>query len=257
MLKNAKDACATEALEIATYTALERLARSVGDRETATLAAAIRADEERMLERLMAELPKLAEAVVAADVKGNGSYDVTTTGAADSVRKAARRPARPPRRAPRRPSAAPARRARSRAPRAPRAPSRARSPASRTCRSPATTSSTRTRSRPSWPSSRRSTSRRSTPTSASTRTAPRSPAGSAPCAATSRGRDTTSRASRRSARRSDADDDRDEEDARVRARAQGPRRRPRDDRARAQQRLAAPTHHLSLLSPAGPPRVGR
>ena len=36
VLKNAKDACATEALEIATYTALERLARSVGDDETET-----------------------------------------------------------------------------------------------------------------------------------------------------------------------------------------------------------------------------
>ncbi len=36
VLKNAKDACATEALEIATYTAIERLARSVerrGDRQ--------------------------------------------------------------------------------------------------------------------------------------------------------------------------------------------------------------------------------
>src|ERR1700709_2574694 len=31
VLKNAKDSCAAEALEIATYTALERLARSVGD----------------------------------------------------------------------------------------------------------------------------------------------------------------------------------------------------------------------------------
>jgi len=30
VLKNAKDACATEALEIATYTALEHVARAVG-----------------------------------------------------------------------------------------------------------------------------------------------------------------------------------------------------------------------------------
>jgi ferritin-like metal-binding protein YciE len=88
VLKNAKDACATEALEIATYTALERLARSVGDDQTATLAASIRADEERMLERIMREIPKLTEAVVGADVRGNGSYDVTTTGAADAVREA-------------------------------------------------------------------------------------------------------------------------------------------------------------------------
>src|SRR6185503_13534579 len=42
VLKNAKDACATEALEIATYTALEHLARSIGDDVTAELAASIR-----------------------------------------------------------------------------------------------------------------------------------------------------------------------------------------------------------------------
>ena len=88
VLKNAKDACASESLEIATYTAIERLARSVGDDETAELAASIRADEEKMLERLLREIPKLTEAVVSADVKGERSYDVTATGAADSVREA-------------------------------------------------------------------------------------------------------------------------------------------------------------------------
>jgi ferritin-like metal-binding protein YciE len=89
VLKNAKDACATEALEIATYTAIERLASAVGDDETAKLAASIRADEEKMLQRILREIPKLTDAVVSADVKGNPSYDVTTTGAADAVRDAA------------------------------------------------------------------------------------------------------------------------------------------------------------------------
>ena len=88
VLKNAKDACATEALEIATYTAIERLARSVGDEETATLASQILADEEKMLQRVLREIPKLTDAVVRADVKGDPSYDVTTTGAADAVREA-------------------------------------------------------------------------------------------------------------------------------------------------------------------------
>jgi ferritin-like metal-binding protein YciE len=87
VLKNAKDACATEALEIATYTAIEQLARSVGDKETEKLAASIRADEEKMLDRIMRELPKLTAAVVGADVKDDPSYDVTKTGAADAARK--------------------------------------------------------------------------------------------------------------------------------------------------------------------------
>jgi ferritin-like metal-binding protein YciE len=87
VLKNAKDACATEALEIATYTAIERLARSVGDQKTATLAASIRAQEKQMLDRVMREIPELTEAVVRAEVKGKPSYDVTTTGAADAARE--------------------------------------------------------------------------------------------------------------------------------------------------------------------------
>ena len=89
VLKNAKDACATEALEIATYIALEHLARSVGDTQTAELAASIRADEEAMLETIQAELPALVRAVARADIGGDPSYDVTETGAADTLREAA------------------------------------------------------------------------------------------------------------------------------------------------------------------------
>ena len=93
VLKNAKDACATEALEIATYTALERLARSVGDDETAKLAASILADEERMLQRVLREIPKLTDAVVGADVNGEPSYDIATTGAAEATKETARKTA--------------------------------------------------------------------------------------------------------------------------------------------------------------------
>src|SRR3954469_8092747 len=75
VLKNAKDACATEALEIATYTSLEQLARSVGDEQTAKLAASIRKDEEKMLERVMREIPKLNKDVVGAEVEGDSSYE--------------------------------------------------------------------------------------------------------------------------------------------------------------------------------------
>jgi len=89
VLKNAKDAYATEALEIATYTALERLAVKVGDEQTAQLARSIRADEERMLERIMREIPKLTDAVVGAEIEGEPSYDISKTGAADTAREVA------------------------------------------------------------------------------------------------------------------------------------------------------------------------
>jgi ferritin-like metal-binding protein YciE len=103
VLKNAKDTCATEALEIATYVALEQLARAVGDETTARLAASIRDDEEQMLERVRGELPKLAAAVVGAEIKGKPSYDLGKTGAADAVRAAgsqAKRSARQARKVP-------------------------------------------------------------------------------------------------------------------------------------------------------------
>jgi rubrerythrin len=88
VLKNAKDACATEALEIATYTAIERLASALGDNDTEALAKSIRADEQKMLDLILEEIPKLTDAVVRADVHGNGSYEITETGAADAVRSA-------------------------------------------------------------------------------------------------------------------------------------------------------------------------
>ena len=99
VLKNAKDACAAEALEIATYTALEHLARAVGDETTAKLAASIRSDEQKMLDRVMREIPKLTDAVVRADVRGDPSYHVSETGAADVVRDAAEQAKKTARRA--------------------------------------------------------------------------------------------------------------------------------------------------------------
>jgi hypothetical protein len=90
LLKNAKDECASEALEIATYEALQRVAEAVGDEETAELARRIRDDEERMLARLRQEIPKLAAAVVGAEVEGRPTYRIDRTGSADATRRAVR-----------------------------------------------------------------------------------------------------------------------------------------------------------------------
>ena len=98
VLKNAKDMCAAEALGIATYTALEHLATAVGDERTAKLAASIRADEEQMLERVMRELPKLAQAVVRTEADDKPSSDITQTGA-DAARETGEKTVRVARRA--------------------------------------------------------------------------------------------------------------------------------------------------------------
>jgi ferritin-like metal-binding protein YciE len=90
VLKNAKDSCAAEALEIATYTALARLARTVDDAKTERLAQSVLADEQRMLDRLLKEIPRLTDAVARAEFDGHGSYDVSETGAADAVREVSR-----------------------------------------------------------------------------------------------------------------------------------------------------------------------
>lgn len=90
LLKNAKDECASEALEIATYDAIEALAREANDETTAALAADIRDDEERMLATLREQLPTLTAAVVGAEVRGESTYNPATTGAGQAVRKAQR-----------------------------------------------------------------------------------------------------------------------------------------------------------------------
>jgi len=90
LLKNAKDECASEALEIATYDGLEAAAQAVGDTQTAALAARHREQEERTLAELRALIPTLARAAVQARVAGRGSYDASRTGAADAVRAGGR-----------------------------------------------------------------------------------------------------------------------------------------------------------------------
>ncbi|HZN90192.1 MAG TPA: DUF892 family protein [Thermoleophilaceae bacterium] len=103
VLKNAKDSCAAEALEIATYTALARLARDAGDAKTERLAKSVLRDEQRMLDRLLKEIPRLTDAVAHAEFDGDGSYDVSETGAADTLREVgdtAKRTARQARKVP-------------------------------------------------------------------------------------------------------------------------------------------------------------
>ncbi len=67
-LKNAKTEYSEEAEEIATYTAIEALAESVGDRETARLARSIRRDEERMARFLERLIPTLTKAVAREEI---------------------------------------------------------------------------------------------------------------------------------------------------------------------------------------------
>jgi len=89
LLKNAKDECATEQYEIATYDALEALAEAVGDGETARLARDHRADEERMLAALRETLPTLTRRVLRSEVDGRPSFDPARTGAAQAALGAA------------------------------------------------------------------------------------------------------------------------------------------------------------------------
>jgi ferritin-like metal-binding protein YciE len=68
LLKNAKTEYQDEAEEIATYTAIETLATTVGDKETAQLAKRIRREEERMAGFLERLIPQLTKAVATAEI---------------------------------------------------------------------------------------------------------------------------------------------------------------------------------------------
>ena len=63
MLHNARAEYADEAQEIATYTVIDSLATTVGDKQTAKLARDIRRDEERMQKFLADLLPELSASV--------------------------------------------------------------------------------------------------------------------------------------------------------------------------------------------------
>jgi ferritin-like metal-binding protein YciE len=67
-LKNAKSEYADEAEEIATYTAIETLATTVGDRQTARVASGIRRQEERMAGFLQRLIPQLTKAMAQAEI---------------------------------------------------------------------------------------------------------------------------------------------------------------------------------------------
>ena len=68
MLKNAKTEFSEEHEEIATYAALEALAETAGDRETAKLARDIRREEERMASFLEKQIATLAKAVAREEI---------------------------------------------------------------------------------------------------------------------------------------------------------------------------------------------
>jgi len=68
MLKNAKTEYWNEFEEIATYTAIETLAETVGDKETAKLAKGIRREEERMAKFLEGQIPQLTKSVAREEI---------------------------------------------------------------------------------------------------------------------------------------------------------------------------------------------
>ena len=87
-LKNAKTEYASEAEEIATYSAILTLADSLGERDAAKLARAILREEQRMSSFLEKEIPKMVRSVAKAEIP-SGERRATTTRRKASSRKPA------------------------------------------------------------------------------------------------------------------------------------------------------------------------
>jgi ferritin-like metal-binding protein YciE len=91
LLKNARTEFKEEAEEIAHYTAIQRLAESVGDRDTAQLAKAILREEKRMAGFLEKLIPRLTSSVVQAEIprsqRNGGRRRRSTTSRSTSSRK--------------------------------------------------------------------------------------------------------------------------------------------------------------------------
>jgi ferritin-like metal-binding protein YciE len=68
MLRNARDEYWNEFEEIAMYTAIETLAETVGDKETAKLARGIKREEERMAKFLERQIPQLTKSVAREEI---------------------------------------------------------------------------------------------------------------------------------------------------------------------------------------------
>jgi rubrerythrin len=94
LLKNARTEFKEEAEEIANYTAIQRLAESVGDKDTAQLAKAILREEKRMAGFLEKLIPRLTTSVVQAEIprrERNGGRKRTTSRSTTSRSTTSRR----------------------------------------------------------------------------------------------------------------------------------------------------------------------
>jgi len=90
LLKNARTEFKEEAEEIANYTAIQKLAESVGDKDTARLAKAILREEKRMAGFLEKLIPRLTTSVVQAEIprgQRNGGRRRTASRSTTSRRK--------------------------------------------------------------------------------------------------------------------------------------------------------------------------